>query len=222
MAHLIALLALALVTLLPPAPLPAAAPDRWVAPLDGPLDVRRGFAPPATRWGAGHRGVDLAAPAGSVVLAAGAGTVAYAGALARRGVLAVRHGALRTTYEPVTPLVAVGDVVLAGEPVAYLDDGHAGVSAPDALLHWGLLRGDTYLDPLLLLRRGPSRLVPVPPPAASPLLDAVLSPAAAPPPPDPPPNTVPIAVATGAPATLGAALLVALRRRHATRSRDSP
>ncbi|MCG7207085.1 M23 family peptidase, partial [Streptomyces arenae] len=35
-----------------------------------------------------------------------------------------------------------------------------------ACVHWGLLRGETYLDPLLLLppwllNRGPSRLLPV-------------------------------------------------------------
>ena len=39
---------------------------------------------------------------GAPVRAAGAGRVSYAGLLAGRGVLVVVHGALRTTYEPVT------------------------------------------------------------------------------------------------------------------------
>ena len=142
------------------APAPArAAPHPWTSPVGPPLVVRRAFDPPAVRWGSGHRGVDLAAPAGAVVRAAGAGTVTYAGTLAGRGVVVVRHGALRTTYEPVTPLVPVGTAVAVGAPVATLAAGHGGTSPPAALLHWGLLRGDTYLDPLLLLRRGPSRLV---------------------------------------------------------------
>jgi murein DD-endopeptidase MepM/ murein hydrolase activator NlpD len=143
---------------------PRATPrTRWVAPLTGPLVVRRRFEAPRTTWGAGHRGVDLAAPAGAVVRSAGAGRVTFAEVLAGRGVVVVRHGALRTTYEPVVPLLPVGAVVEAGTPVARLGPGHAGARAPDAVLHWGLLRGSAYLDPLLLLGRGPSRLVPVRP-----------------------------------------------------------
>ena len=157
------------VPFLPPAP--ALAPT-WVAPLDGPIVVARAFAPPATRWGAGHRGVDLSAPVGAVVRAAGAGTVSFASDLAGRGVLVVTHGALRTTYEPVTPIAAVDEYVLAGEAVAYLDPGHGSVAPPSALLHWGLLQGDEYLDPLSLLRRGPSRLVPVAPAQAADAPDA--------------------------------------------------
>ena len=37
--------------------------------------------------------------------------------------------------------------------------GHAGCPAT-ACLHWGLLRGETYLDPLLLLRPPRLRLLP--------------------------------------------------------------
>ena len=32
---------------------------------------------------------------------------------------------------------------------------------PRACLHWGLLRGDTYLDPLTLVGAGPVRLLPL-------------------------------------------------------------
>ena len=169
--------------LLPGALLPAHAAarvDRWVAPLAGPLAVRRGFDPPPVRWGAGHRGVDLAAYPGALVRAAGAGHVGYAGVLAGRGVLVVRHGTLRTTYEPVRPLVRAGTVVAAGTPVALLSAGHAGPArAGEALLHWGLLDGDAYLDPLSVLRRGPSRLLPVAPAAPPPDVPAAVLAAAA-------------------------------------------
>ena len=63
--------------------------------------VLRGFDPPRTRYGPGHRGVDLAARAGEPVLASVAGTVAFAGSVAGRGVVSIDHGSLRTTYEPV-------------------------------------------------------------------------------------------------------------------------
>ncbi|WP_203779922.1 murein hydrolase activator EnvC family protein [Paractinoplanes rishiriensis] len=144
-----------------PAPVPA---SRFGWPLAAGSVVRR-FDPPPRPWLAGHRGVDLAgAPAAEVraveVRAAGAGTVVYAGVLAGRGVISVAHpGGLRTTYEPVTPSVAVGAVVPAGSALGTLEAGHPGCPAT-ACLHWGLRRGDTYLDPLILLGLGRVRLLP--------------------------------------------------------------
>ncbi|MCA1824895.1 MAG: M23 family metallopeptidase [Frankia sp.] len=141
--------------------LPGHAAGRWVSPLAGPLVVRRGFHPPAQRWLAGHRGVDLAGRPGSVVRAAGAGVVTFAGVLAGRGVVVVRHGMLRTTYEPVRATVAVGARVVMGQRIGRLMAGHGSPRPGEWLLHWGLLRGDDYLNPLLLLRRGPPRLLPL-------------------------------------------------------------
>ena len=128
-----------------------------------PASVVRPFDPPPQPWHAGHRGVDLAAAPAVVVHAAGAGTVVYAGVIAGRGVVSVAHpGGLRTTYEPVTPTVAVGDVVAAGDELGILTVGHLGCPAA-ACLHWGLRRGDVYLDPLALLGLGRARLLPLVP-----------------------------------------------------------
>ncbi|MGI8535130.1 MAG: hypothetical protein ACR2K2_01275, partial [Mycobacteriales bacterium] len=63
----------------------------WTWPLAGPQEVSRPFDPPATRYSAGHRGADLPGDPGSVVRAAGAGRVSYAGLLAGRGVVVVVH-----------------------------------------------------------------------------------------------------------------------------------
>ncbi len=94
------------------------------------------------------------------MLAAGSGTVVYAGMLAGRGVVSVDHpGGLRTTYEPVTPLVKAGDTVTAGIPLGTLTAGHPGC-AGTACLHWGLRRGTVYLDPLAVLGLGRVRLLP--------------------------------------------------------------
>lgn len=120
-------------------------PTGW--PLPGPIEVSRPFDPPRERWGAGHRGVDLASAAGSPVLAAAAGTVTYAQTLAGRGVVVVDHGDSRTTYEPVTATVAVGARVSTGRRIGTLQPGHC---PPQDCLHWGWLRGETYLDPLRL------------------------------------------------------------------------
>lgn len=146
----------------------------WGWPLSGSPAVVRGFAPPPVPWGSGHRGVDLAGAAGEPVLAAGAGVVAFAGVVAGRGVVSVDHaGGLRTTYEPVTATVRTGDVVGLGSPLGTLAAGHPGCPTT-ACLHWGLRRGDVYLNPLLLVRPLRVRLKPLtagPPadPAAAPL-----------------------------------------------------
>lgn len=134
----------------------------WSWPVDGAHPVLRPFDAPRTRYGVGHRGVDLAAGSG-VVRAAGAGRVSYAGLLAGRGVVVVVHGSLRTTYEPVAASVRVGQQVAAGDPIGQISGQHAGCALP--CLHWGLLRGEVYLNPLSLMHRGPSRLLPVPAPA---------------------------------------------------------
>jgi murein DD-endopeptidase MepM/ murein hydrolase activator NlpD len=124
--------------------------------------VTRTFDPPATDYGAGHRGVDLAGRAGQQVLAAGAGVVLFAGRIAGRPVISVLHAnGLRTTYEPVDPSVAAGQAVARGSPIGTLAAGHAGCPT-GACLHWGLRRGARYLDPLGLLRPVRVRLLPVP------------------------------------------------------------
>ncbi|SDY83912.1 Peptidase family M23 [Modestobacter sp. DSM 44400] len=132
----------------------------WGWPLAGVPVVVRPFDPPPAPYAAGHRGVDLRGVAGEPVLAAGAGVVAFAGMVAGRPVVSVDDaGGLRTTYEPVQPLVAAGQPVARGSPLGVLASGHPGCPV-EACLHWGLRRGATYLDPLLLLRPPRVRLLP--------------------------------------------------------------
>ena len=134
-------------------------PDAWRRPLGPPAPrVVRGFSPPAVPWGAGHRGVDLAARPGQAVYAAGPGRVAYADDLAGRGVVAIDHGALRTTYLPVRPSVHIGRRVTSGTPIGVLQRGT--LHCPMACLHWGLRRGALYLNPLNLVQHQ-VRLLPL-------------------------------------------------------------
>lgn len=150
----------------PDAVLAVDAPDdqvryRW--PSDGPAHVLRAFDPPAAPWETGHRGVDLGLAAGSPVVAAADGRVAFAGRLAGRGVVSVQHAdGLRTTYEPVAAVVRAGEAVSAGAVLGRLEPtgSHCG---PQACLHWGARRGPReYVDPLTLLRDAVVRLYPEP------------------------------------------------------------
>jgi murein DD-endopeptidase MepM/ murein hydrolase activator NlpD len=135
-----------------------ATPFGW--PLTGFPAVVRAFEAPQHRFGPGHRGADLAGESGTPVLAAGAGTVVFAGPVAGRDVVSIDHpGGLRTTYEPVSPSVSAGDVVVRGQPIGTLQDGHPECPATSCL-HWGARRGTDYLDPLRLLTLGRVRLLP--------------------------------------------------------------
>jgi len=132
----------------------------WRWPLSGPTRLIRRFDPPAQRWLAGHRGVDLAAAPGRKVLAAGRGVVGLAERVAGRGVVTILHaGGLRTTYLPVHALVRPGEAVEAGQVIGIVEKG-PGAHGGTFCLHWGLLRGRLYLDPLLLFGRGQIRLLP--------------------------------------------------------------
>lgn len=125
---------------------------RFSWPLSPAPAVTRPFQAPSTPYGPGHRGVDLAAAPGQQVLAAGPGVVIFAGQVAGDGVVSIDHdGGLRTTYEPVTPLVAAGTQVFAGQPIATVNPGHPGCPGA-ACLHWGVRRGEEYLSPLGLIR----------------------------------------------------------------------
>jgi len=136
------------------------APVRYGLPVRG--RVVRAFDPPATEYGAGHLGVDLSAAAGTPVLAAADGAVTFAGAVAGRRLVVIRHAdGVRTEYEPVTVAVRSGQPVARGQPIGQVSGRHAGCAA--SCLHWGARRADTYIDPLSLLRPlGPVRLLPWP------------------------------------------------------------
>jgi len=150
-----------------PAAVPAGADEaadvpgagRWRPPVTGtvvrPADL------PRSPWGAGHRGIDLDAGAGAPVVAPAAGTVTFAGRVAGRPVVVLAHaGDLRTSLEPVTATVAVGQEVRAGEPLGHLAPG-PGHCAPRTCVHWGVRLGERYVDPAALLDR--PRVVLMPP-----------------------------------------------------------
>jgi murein DD-endopeptidase MepM/ murein hydrolase activator NlpD len=129
--------------------------------LDAPITVARPFDGPPQPWAPGHRGVDLATGPVQTVRAPAGGVVTFSGTVVDRGVLTILHDdGLRSSLEPVVPGVTAGQRVLAGQAVATVAStpGHC---APSTCLHWGLRRGDTYLDPMRwVLDRGPVVLLP--------------------------------------------------------------
>lgn len=126
----------------------APAPPAWLWPL---ADTRivHAFRPPATTYGIGHRGIDLAAERGQSVHAVAGGVVSFVGEVAGVPVVSVDHGHLRSTYQPVKASVRTGERIDAGTPIGSV--ASAGEHCPDACLHLGARIGDDYLDPMRLL-----------------------------------------------------------------------
>ena len=154
-----------LVGLLGAPPPPAHASGPWLWPLSGP--VVRGFDPPGSPYGSGHRGIDIAALVGTQVLAVDAGTVTFAGTVGGEMFLTISHGSgLSSTYSWLSSLlVRRGDLVSRGQPVALSGWGHPGGFTP--CLHLGAKRAGAYVDPLDYLvsidLTGLIRLAPLPP-----------------------------------------------------------
>lgn len=144
------------------APLPANLGWGW--PLAGKPAVVGSFDPPSKPWLSGHRGIDLAAPQGTAVLAPVDGTVSFSGVVVNRGVLTIATAnGLRLSFEPVDSTLHAGDAVFRGQSVGVVQGpSHCDAGPPGSCLHWGVRRGETYLDPLqFLMDLRPSILLPL-------------------------------------------------------------
>lgn len=145
------------------APAPREAAERsagWDWPLAPFPRVVRAFERPESRYGPGHRGVDLEAASGQSVLAVADGVVTHSGVVAGRGTVTVRHASgVASTYEPLEERVTIGTTVAVGESLGVI--GSSDHCAPARCLHLGARLGEEYLDPLLLLTRVRIILLPL-------------------------------------------------------------
>lgn len=121
---------------------------QWLWPVDGARQVVQPYRAPAHAYGAGHRGVDLAAPVGAVVRAPAPGVVAFQGTVVDRPLLTIEHeGGLVSTFEPLQSSLRPGDPVSAGDEIGVVAVG--GHAAPGTL-HLGVRLDGAYINPLIL------------------------------------------------------------------------
>jgi murein DD-endopeptidase MepM/ murein hydrolase activator NlpD len=156
-----AALAMLLLAAGPAAPSADTAEPPWNWPVAPAPEVLRSFDPPPEPWLSGHRGVDLAVPAGTTVLSPADGRISFSGWVVDRQVITVDHGnGLRSSLLAVVSELEAGVAVAAGDPVGTVaESGHC----PTACLHWGVRRGETYVNPLqFVMDLRPSVLLPVP------------------------------------------------------------
>jgi septal ring factor EnvC (AmiA/AmiB activator) len=115
----------------------------WAWPVQGERRILREYDAPETAYSPGHRGIDLAADLGAAVTAPTEAVVSFAGIIASRGIVTLRTGDLQISFEAVTPTVAEGSVVAAGQVIATVGEGtHC------SCLHVGVRRAGLYLSPL--------------------------------------------------------------------------
>src|SRR6185437_12050638 len=132
------------VATLPPPTLPPMTDTSFVWPVRGRILSSFGSGPDGTR----NDGINIAAPAGAPVLAAAAGTVAYAGNELRGygNLILIKHaGGFITAYAHNSVLlVRRGEAVRRGEIIARI--GATGAVA-EPQLHFEIRRGTRSLDP---------------------------------------------------------------------------
>ncbi len=123
----------------------AAAADVVVAyqpPVSG--QVVDGWRAPNGPYGAGNRGVDYAVSVGESVGATADGVVTFAGSVAGKRWVVIRHAdSRRSSLGPLASIaVSVGDSVTIGQSIG---------TAVDVAVHWGVREAGTYIDPTTLL-----------------------------------------------------------------------
>lgn len=120
----------------------------WAWPLDAPRQVIRPFEAPATRYSAGHRGVDIAAAGGTAVLAPADGVVSFTGIVVDRPLLSITHpGGLVSSVEPVVASVDEGAAVQTGDVVGVVAEGG---HCSGRCAHFGVRLYGEYVNPLAL------------------------------------------------------------------------
>ena len=126
---------------------------RWLWPTDGGMQIVEPFRAPAHAFGAGHRGVDLAATAAAVIRAPSDGIVAFRGVVVDRPLLTIEHaGGLVSTFEPLQSSLKPGDAVSEGDLIGVTaSGGHAAAGT----LHLGVRLDGVYINPMLLFGGAP-------------------------------------------------------------------
>src|SRR5690606_3339407 len=129
--------------------------QRFIRPVEGRISGRFGSGRIYNgKPGAGHSGMDIAAPNGTPVKAPAAGVVTFAdpGLYLTGGTVVIDHGhGVSSNFLHLSRIdVAVGDRIEQGQPFAAV--GATG-RATGPHLHWGMNWFDVRVDPLLVLER---------------------------------------------------------------------
>ncbi len=134
------------------------APEPWVPPVQ-PMIIERFFEPPPAPYSAGNRGVDIETYPGAPVRSPQDGIVFFSGKIANVGIVSINHDNLKTTFQPIKPIVKAGQFVRRNQIIGYVSEAGSHCE-PRTCLHWGLVEEKRYLNPLSVLN-SKARLLPI-------------------------------------------------------------
>lgn len=140
---------------------PLAVSASWTWPVPAPHPIVQPFIAPETQYSSGHRGIDIAVPAGSIVRSPADGVIHFSGFVVNRSLVSIDHGGgILSSFEPVQSDLTEGTLVRRGEQIGVLQSGHC--STP--CLHLGVRVHGHYVSPLNYLGQlAPSVLLPTRP-----------------------------------------------------------
>lgn len=126
---------------------------RWAWPLWGAHTLDRGFEAPESRYGAGHRGIDIPSSLDAEVRAPADGIVHFAGVVVDRPVLTLDNGdGVLSSFEAIDAHVTEGDVVSRGDVIGTIAFGpHCDADC----LHVGVRVHGEYVNPMLFFGEVP-------------------------------------------------------------------
>lgn len=127
--------------------------DRWLSPLGASFAVSTPFHLPNGEYRSGHRGIDIAAAAGEVVVSPTDGVVSFIGTVVDRPVVSITvDERIVLSLEPVTSELAEGSDIPRGAPLGTTaSGGHCAATC----LHLGVRVDGAYVNPLRYLRPRP-------------------------------------------------------------------
>lgn len=110
--------------------------------------ILRPFDPPEKPWMAGHRGVDLEAKEGTKLFAPANGIISFAGVVAHKNVVSIKHGSITSTFEPAKTFLSVGESVKRGQLIGSVSRGSD--HCDNSCVQWGLKKDKRhYEDPAI-------------------------------------------------------------------------
>lgn len=134
------------------------ASEPWVPPVQ-PMIIERFFEPPPTAYSAGNRGVDIETYPGAPIRSPQDGIVFFSGKLGNVGIVSINHNNLKSTFQPLEPIIKSGQFVSRNQIIGYVSDAGSHC-IPRTCLHWGLIEEKRYLNPLSVLTPK-TRLLPI-------------------------------------------------------------
>ena len=133
---------------------PVKSPEIWATPI--PDFEKRHFPNyvlPASKWGAGHRGIDLLAKDQEQIKSPFSGTVHFHGKVVDRNVLTLKSSTgLLASFEPICSNLSAGDEVTKGDQIGHYCAGAVNYEEHcEMCIHFSVRSEHGYLNPLLFV-----------------------------------------------------------------------